>query len=244
MAFFAQHVVLCGKDTLNGTHQRSAFTGEVAVNLPLEVGFEHVTATDADTESHHAIVSTTRCVLIDGVARVEPAFFEEQATERSSRTLGSNENNVDILGRNDTGTVGVGDAEPVREVQSLARSELFLDGGPQRNLRSVRHEKQDHRPFLSCLGHGEERFARHPTVGHGFVPFGFEPRLLAHDHIESVIAQVLRLGGALNAVTDDSDSFVLQSFERFAHGKFFAEQDIFLDTAKIHLCHFLSKIDY
>ncbi len=64
---FAQSFVLSQKQTLDGTHQRTAFAGQVGSGFALESGFEQVSRTDTDTHSDDTVPSLTGSILIDSI---------------------------------------------------------------------------------------------------------------------------------------------------------------------------------
>ncbi len=67
MAILAQHLVLGKKQTLNGTHKRTALTGQVGSGLAWESGLEHVARTDSDADSQRTLQSFARSILIHSV---------------------------------------------------------------------------------------------------------------------------------------------------------------------------------
>ncbi len=150
--------------------------------------------------------------------------------------FGATEDHIDIGRGHDARALLVGDAEAVGEIERLARCEVLFDGGPYGDLPGVGEQILDDRGALGGLFDFEERFARHPAVGDGLVP-AFRALALADDDVESVVAQVQRLAGALHAVADDGDGFVFEDFEGFLQGEFLAGYDVLFDVAEIDLCH-------
>jgi hypothetical protein len=69
------------------------------------------------------------------------------------------------------------------------------------------------------------------------IPIPLELAGLADDDIEAVVAEVQRLGRALNAVTDDGDDFVLEHLAGSRHGEFLPCDDLFLHSAEVDHCH-------
>ena len=114
------------------------------------------------------------------------------------------------------------------------------DGRPQGYLGCIAQEHAHDGGAAGCFVGGEERFARHPAVGHGFV-VGFALSL-AHDDAEAVVAQVAGLAGALYAVAQHGDDFVFQHFAGALQGELLACGHLFKGAAKIDLCHFLSFV--
>ena len=127
MSVGAQRVVLGGEDALDGAHQRAALTGEVGVDLALEIGFEQVARTYADAQRHHAFECAPRGVLEYGVARIQAAALDEHAAQRSPRAFRGDQDHVYVGRRHDARALLVGDAEAVGEVEGLARREVLFD---------------------------------------------------------------------------------------------------------------------
>ena len=70
-----------------------------------------------------------------------------------------------------------------------------------------------------------------PAVGYSFlVSLAFA---LAYDYVETVVAEIESLTGALDTIADDCDGFVLEDFTCFFEGEFFAGDDGFFNTAEI-----------
>ena len=109
MTILAQHFILCQQQSLYGTHQRSALTGEVGCSLTLESGFKQIARTDADAKSYGAVEGTARSILIDGIRGVQPASFQKHGAQRCARPLGSHHDDINVCRRNHTRTVVPGD---------------------------------------------------------------------------------------------------------------------------------------
>ena len=232
----AQRVVLGRENTLDGTHQRAALARQVGVNLPLEVGFEQVARTYADAQRHHAFECAPRGVLEYGVARIQAAALEEHAAQRSPRAFRGDQDHVYVGRRHDARALLVGDAEAVREVERLARREVFLDRRPYGDLPGVGEQVLDDRCAPGGLFDPEERLARYPAVGDGLVP-AFRAFALSDDDVEPVVLEVERLPRPLYAVADYGDGFVPEDFACFFQGKLFAGNDLLFYSAEIDLCH-------
>ena len=241
MSILAQHLVLSCEQSLDGTHQRTAFTGKVRIYLLLEGGFEQVSRSDADTECNDTVVSAARSILIDGIARIESLALKEQTAQRRSRTLRSDHDHIHVGRRNDASTVIVGDAEAVREVECLAGRQVLLHGRPYGNLTRIRQQILNDSTAFAGLFDIEQVLSRNPTVCYGLVP-RLRVLALTHNDIETVVLQVERLARSLNSVTDDGYYFILEHLACLAERKLFAGYDILFDPAKIHLCHFSKNL--
>lgn len=163
MAVLTKHFVLSQQQTLDSTHQRTALAGQVGINLALESRFKQVTGTDTDTDGQRAVFGTTRCILVNGIRAVQSAALEEHRTQRRTRTLGSYHDDIDISRRDDVSAFLIRNSETMREVQSLARSQVLLDLGPYGNLGSIGQQHADDGTLL-CSSSSEK------SVSPGFQP--------------------------------------------------------------------------
>ena len=111
MSVLAENLILCQEKALDCAHQGTALTGKVRGCLTLESGLEEVAGTDTDTEGDCAVVGFSGHILIDCIGRVEATSLEEHRTERSSRTLRSDHDDIDVGWRNTACTVIPGDGE-------------------------------------------------------------------------------------------------------------------------------------
>ena len=213
MAVLAQHLILSQQQSLDGTHQRAALTGEVRGGLALEGGLEQVAGTDADTEGEGLLLGLACSVLVDGIRAVQSAALAEHGAQRRARTLGSHHDDIHVLGRNDTCAVAPVDSEAVAVVQGLAGLQILLDGRPLLHLTSIREQHAEDGALLGCLLNAEQGLAGHPAVGYCLV-VGLA-LTLANNHVETVVAQVASLSGTLDAIADDGDDLVLQYFTCF-----------------------------
>src|SRR5262249_33240597 len=120
----------------------------------------------------------------------------------------------------------------------VAGFEVLFDLRPHGALGGVGEEHLDDGAALDGFLDVEERLAGDPAVADGAVPTaGFGA--LADDDLEAVVAEVERLGGALDTVADDRDGFAFQDLARPRHGEFLAGDDFYLRAAKIDDCHSL-----
>jgi len=75
--------------------------------------------------------------LEDGERGVDASAFFEERADGTAGSLGGDEDNVDVLGGNDTGEVLVDYGETVGEVEGLALGEQRLNLGPCFTLSGV-----------------------------------------------------------------------------------------------------------
>ena len=238
VSVLTQHLVLCQEQALYGAHERAALAGEVAGGLALEAGLEEVARAYAHAEGEHLLERASRVVLIDGVGGVEAAAFEEHRAQRGARAFGRHEDDVDVGGGHYARAVAPVDGEAVREVERLAGGEVGLDGGPELHLCCVGEQHADDGAALGGLLKTEERFARHPSVGHRLL-IGLA-LALSHYDIEAVVAQVAGLAGALDAVAEHGDGFVFEHLACLLQRELFAGHHFLDDASKIQFCHFSS----
>ena len=124
----------------------------------------------------------------------------------------------------------------MREIQRFSRSQIFFDTRPAFDLSGVgKQHLYDSCSFASFFN-TEQCFTRYPAVGNSFV-IGFT-RALSYDNVETIITQVQALSRTLNTVTDNCNHFIFQYFSCLFQRKFFAGYYVFVNTAKIHYCHF------
>jgi hypothetical protein len=81
----------------------TSLTVKVGENLFLKRSFVQVTGTDGDTESNSLLLGLTSNILEDGDGRVDTSSLEEEGSDSSSRSLGGDEDNVNVLGGDDLG---------------------------------------------------------------------------------------------------------------------------------------------
>ncbi len=56
---------------------------------------------------------------------------------------------------------------------------------------------------------------------------------LTDDHLDAIFAHIKRLGGTLDAVSQDGYDFILQYLAGFLQGEFFPGNDFFFNTGEI-----------
>ena len=126
------------------------------------------------------------------------------------------------------------------EIQRLACSEVGLDFRPQLHLRGIGKQHAYDCTLLGSFLDGEQRLARHPSVGHSLVVcFALT---LAYDDIEPIVTQVASLTGTLYAIAQHCNRLVFQNLTSLLQRKLLAGHYILNDTAKIHFCHFLFSV--
>jgi hypothetical protein len=81
----------------------TSLTVKVREDLLLKRSFVEVTGTDGDTEGNGLLLGLTSNILEDGDGRVDTSSLEEEGSDSSSRSLGGDEDNVNVLGGDDLG---------------------------------------------------------------------------------------------------------------------------------------------
>jgi len=89
--------------SLDTTHEDTSLTVEVREDLFLKRGLVKVTGSDGDTEGDGLLLGLTGDILPDGDGRVDTSSLEEESSDSSSRSLGGDEDNVDVLGWDNVG---------------------------------------------------------------------------------------------------------------------------------------------
>lgn len=111
------------------THENTTLSIQIRVNLLLERCLVHVARTDTNANGHSLLQRFSGDVLEDGDTGVDPASLLEQSSNSATRTLGCDEDDIDILRGNDVGQVLEDDREAVREVERFVigdeRGDLF-----------------------------------------------------------------------------------------------------------------------
>jgi hypothetical protein len=88
---------------LDTTHEDTSLTVEIREDLFLKRGFVEVTRSDGDTEGDGLLLGLTGDILPDSDGRVDTSTLEEKGSDSSSRSLGGDEDNIDILGGDNVG---------------------------------------------------------------------------------------------------------------------------------------------
>jgi hypothetical protein len=109
---------------VDSAHQATTLTVEVRVDLLLKSGLVHVSGTDGNTEGDSLFLGLAGDVLEDSDGRVDTAALTEESADGAAGALGSDEDDVNVLGDFDLGEVLEDGGEAVGEVESLR----LLDG--------------------------------------------------------------------------------------------------------------------
>ena len=104
---------------MNTTHQATALTVQVGVDLLLEGGLVEVAGADGDTEGDGLLLGLAGDVLVDGNGGVDTAALTEEGADGAAGALGGDEDDVDVGGNLDLGEVLEDGGEAVGEVEGL-----------------------------------------------------------------------------------------------------------------------------
>ena len=124
----------------------------------------------------------------------------------------------------------------MREVEGFTCGEVRLDRRPKLHLSCVAQQHTNDGTFFGSFFQREEGLSGHPSIGYSLV-VGLA-LTLADDDIKTIVTEVACLTGALYAVAEHCNRFVLQHLTRFFERELFAGHYFFNDTAKIQFCHF------
>ena len=72
----AQHLVLSGKQALDGSHEGATLAGEVADGLAVECGLEEVSRAYAYAQGEGALQGTPGGIVLHSVGGVDASAFE------------------------------------------------------------------------------------------------------------------------------------------------------------------------
>lgn len=97
---------------MDTTHEDTSLTVKVREDLFLKRGLVKVTGSNGDTEGDGLLLGLTGDILPNGDGRVDTSTLEEEGSDSSSRSLGGDEDNVDVLGWDNVGL-------HISEVQAL-----------------------------------------------------------------------------------------------------------------------------
>jgi hypothetical protein len=108
------------------THQATTLTVKVGVDLLLEGGLVEITRADGNTESNGLLLGLAGDVLEDGNGGVNTTALTEERADGTARSLGGDEDDVDVRGNLNLGEVLEDGGETVGEVEGLAILALTL----------------------------------------------------------------------------------------------------------------------
>ena len=119
VAALTENLVLGEEHAVDSAHQATTLAVQVGVDLLLEGGLVHVSGTDGNTEGDGLLLGLAGDVLVDGNGRVDTTALTEKSADGTAGTLGSDEDDVNVLGDFDLGEVLENGGESVGEVESL-----------------------------------------------------------------------------------------------------------------------------
>jgi hypothetical protein len=122
VALLTENLVLGEEHTVDTTHQATTLTVQVGVNLLLEGGLVQVSTSNTDTESNCLLLGVSGDILEDGNGGVDSTTLTEKSSDGSAGSLGSDEDDINILWDIDLGLVLEDRGETVGEVEGLSIS--------------------------------------------------------------------------------------------------------------------------
>lgn len=244
------------EETLDGTHQDTTLTDEIRVDFLVEGGLIQVSGTNTDTKGNGALLSLAGGILENSEGRVDTATFLEKTTDSEARTLGGDQDNVNIymmnvnwldmgserfylqkhdtlftLGRNDTGLIFVDNGKTVGEIKGLAGSQERSHLGPDGLLVGIRKQVHDNGGLLSGVQDGEQVLSRNPSFFNSLLES--LTLTLPNDNVNTIVTEVKSLTTTLRTITKDSNGIVLESLKKLFTGNVRSLVNGLLGTAKV-----------
>ena len=104
---------------MDTTHQATTLTVQVGVYLLLEGSLVKVSRSNTNTESDCLLLGISGNILENGDGRVDSTTLTEKSSDGSARSLGSDENDIDVGWDINLGLVLENWGETMGEVESL-----------------------------------------------------------------------------------------------------------------------------
>jgi len=193
----------------NRNTYHATFTVEVRVDLLLKGGLVEVAGTDGNTEGNGLLLSLAGNVLPDSDGRVDATALLEESADGTTRALGGDKDDIDVLGNLNVSVLLVHNGETVREVEGLALGDKRADLGPCLGLGSIGEEVHDDGTTVNGLLDAEESLSGDPTILDGLSP-GLAVLADTDNDVEAVVAGVEALTMTLRTVADEGKSIVLE----------------------------------
>jgi hypothetical protein len=127
VALLTENLVLGEEHTVNTSHQATTLTVQVGVDLLLKGSLVKVAGADGDTEGDGLLLSLASNILEDGNGGVDSTALLKERSDRTSRSLWCNEDDINVSWDLHLGKVLEDWGETVGEVQSLHR--LAIEAG-------------------------------------------------------------------------------------------------------------------
>jgi hypothetical protein len=124
VASLTENLVLGEEHTVDTSHQATALTVEVRVDLLFKGGLVEVTGTDGDTEGNSLLLGLTGDVLEDGDGGVDTTALTEEGADSAAGTLWSDKDDIDVSWNLNLGKVLEDWGETVGEVEGLIKGQL------------------------------------------------------------------------------------------------------------------------
>ena len=119
VASLAEDFVLSKEHAVNATHQASSLAVQIRVDFFLECRLVEVSTANSNTERYSLLFGFAGHVLVDRHRGVDATALPEQGSHSTARSLGCDEDDIDIRGNIDLGKVFENRGEPVGEVKGL-----------------------------------------------------------------------------------------------------------------------------
>lgn len=229
----SQNLVLRSEHALDTAHKDTSLSVQVRVDFLFKRRFVTVTGTDGDTECDGLLLGVTGNVLVNGDGRVDTSTFQEQGSDGSTGTLGGDQDDVDVLGGDNTSVLLVDDGETVGKVQGLALGDQGSELRPCLGLGGVGKQVHNDGTLVDGLFDTEQGLSGNPTVFLGLLP-GFTAFTDTDNDLETVVSGVEGLTVTLGTVTDHGQGVVLEVAAKSAR----QNQTIIASPVATYSCNF------
>lgn len=232
VAVLPENLVLGKEHTLDTAHKNTTLSVKVRVDLLLKGGLVKVTGTNGDTKGNSLLLGVTGHILVNGNGRVDTTALKEKSSDSSARTLGSNEDDINVLRGNNVGVLLVDNRETVSKVESLALGDKRSNLVPGLRLSGVGEKVHDDGTLVDGLRDVEESLSGNPTV-----LLSLLPRLTTLSHtdndLKAVVTGVEGLTVTLRAIADHGKSVILEVVLELVKGPVSTLVDNLLGTGKV-----------
>jgi hypothetical protein len=215
---------------------------KVRVHLLLEGGLIHVAGTDSNTESNGLLLGMSSDVLPNRDGRIDTTTLLKESANSTARALGSDEDNINVLGGDDVGVVLEHDRETMGEVEGLALGNERCNGRPCLRLGGIGQKVHDDSTLADGLFDREKGLAGDPTIFHGLPP---ALAILAdtNNDIKTIVTGIQTLAVSLRTVTNEGKTIVLEVVLELGEGPVTALVDGFFCASKVKGLDTTSTLD-
>src|SRR6478735_7256398 len=109
---------------------------------------------------------------------------------------------------------------------------MFFNSGPELYLCGIAEQVTNNSTALQCFFNFKQSFAGHKAIAYSLIP-GLGVFALTNNYVDTIITLVECLTGALHAISNYCDRFVLQHFLCFGERELFTGYHVFFCSAEI-----------